>query len=122
MLLRWANNGAPKGDDKDMPPMPTYVDGWSLGQPDAVIQMPVDYKVPADGFVEYQYFEIPTNFTEDKWLQGLEVRPGARAVVHHVIVTAQTRQARTETRRVHFRERDGHSQRPDRIRARREAD
>jgi hypothetical protein len=89
VLLRWANNGAPKGDDKDLPPAPKYVDGWTLGQPDAVIEMPVDYKVPADGFVEYEYFEIPTNFTEDKWVQGLEVRPGARAVVHHVIVTAR---------------------------------
>ena len=89
VLLRWANNGAPKGNDKDMPAMPKYVDGWSLGQPDAVIEMPVDYKVPADGFVEYEYFEIPTNFTEDKWVQGIEVRPGARAVVHHVIVTAR---------------------------------
>src|SRR6185503_8592541 len=33
VLLRWANNGAPKGDDKDMPPVPKYADGWSLGQP-----------------------------------------------------------------------------------------
>lgn len=89
VLLRWANNGAPQGDPNDLPPAPAYVDGWSLGQPDAVVEMPVDYKVPADGFVEYEYFEIPSNFTEDKWVQTIEVRPGARAVVHHVIVTAR---------------------------------
>jgi hypothetical protein len=89
VLLRWANNGAPQGDPKDLPPAPTYVDGWSLGQPDAIVQMPVDYKVPADGFVEYEYFEIASNFTEDKWVQAIEVRPGARDVVHHVIVTAR---------------------------------
>ena len=88
-LVRWANNGAPKGDPKDMPPAPTYTEGWALGQPDVVLEMPVEYKVPADGFVEYEYFEIPTNFTEDKWVQAVEVRPGARAVVHHVIVTAR---------------------------------
>jgi hypothetical protein len=88
-LIRWANNGAPKGDLKDLPPAPTYTEGWSLGVPDVVLEMPVDYKVPADGFVEYEYFEIPTNFTEDKWVQAVEVRPGARAVVHHVIVTAR---------------------------------
>jgi hypothetical protein len=75
--------------EEDMPPVPKYVEGWSLGQPDAVIEMPVEYKVPADGFVEYEYFEIPTNFTEDKWVEALEVRPGVRAVVHHVIVTAR---------------------------------
>jgi hypothetical protein len=92
VLLRWANNGAPKGDPKDMPSPPTYVEGWSIGEPDVVVQMPVDYKVPADGFVEYEYFEIPTNFTEDKWVQSVEVRPGARAVVHHVIVFARPAQ------------------------------
>ena len=89
VLLRWANNGAPQGDPKDLPPLPTYVDGWALGQPDAVIEMPTDYKVPSDGFVEYEYFEIPSNFTEDKWVQSVEVRPGARAVVHHVIAFAR---------------------------------
>jgi hypothetical protein len=91
-LLRWANNGAPQGDPKDLPPQPSYTEGWALGQPDVVMQIPVDYKVPADGFVEYEYFEIPSNFTEDKWVQGIEVRPGARAVVHHVIVTARPAQ------------------------------
>jgi hypothetical protein len=89
-LLRWVNNGSPKGDPKDMPPMPKYTDGWELGQPDVVLAMPVEYKVPADGFIEYEYFEIPTNFTEDKWVQAVEVRPGNRSVVHHVIVSTRT--------------------------------
>ena len=87
VLTRWANGGAPEGDPKDLPPAPKFVDGWQLGQPDTILQLPVEYKVPADGFVEYEYFEIPTNFTEDKWLEGMEVRPGNRAVVHHVIVS-----------------------------------
>ena len=86
VIARWANGGAPEGDPKTLPKLPTFVEGWQLGQPDAVFQLPVEYKVPADGFVEYEYFEIPTNFTEDKWMQAMEVRPGNRAVVHHVIV------------------------------------
>jgi hypothetical protein len=88
-LIKWANGGAPEGDPKDLPPLPPFVDGWQLGEPDTVLQLPVEYKVPADGFVEYEYFEIPTNFTEDKWLEKLEVRPGNRAVVHHVIVSVR---------------------------------
>jgi hypothetical protein len=91
-LLRWANGGSPKGDPKDMPPAPTYVEGWTIGQPDVVLTMPVEYKVPADGFVEYEYFELPTNFTEDKWVEAVEVRPGNREVVHHVIVTMRPAQ------------------------------
>jgi hypothetical protein len=100
-LARWANGGAPEGDPKDLPPAPQFTEGWQLGQPDAVLELPVDYKVPADGFVEYEYFEIPTNFTEDKWIEGLEVRPGNRKVVHHVIVTM--RPARPEPRPTGFR-------------------
>jgi hypothetical protein len=104
-LLRWASGGAPKGNPADMPPAPKYVDGWALGQPDAVFPIPVDYKVPADGFVEYEYFEIPTNFTEDKWVQAVEVRPGDRSVVHHVIVS--TRAPKPERRPSGFRAAQG---------------
>ena len=85
-LTRWAAIGAPKGDPKDLPPAPKYTDGWNIGTPDAVFTMPESYNVPADGTIEYQYFDVPTNFTEDKWITAVEVRPGNRSVVHHVIV------------------------------------
>jgi len=91
-LLRWAAGGAPKGDPKDQPPIPKYTDGWTIGEPDLVLTLPQEYKVPADGFVEYEYLEVPTNLKEDRWVQALEVRPGNRAVVHHVIVYARTPQ------------------------------
>jgi hypothetical protein len=42
-----------------------------------------------EGTIGYQYFEVPTNFAEDKWVQAFEVRPSNRAVVHHVIVYAR---------------------------------
>ena len=85
-LTRWVNGGSPKGDPKDLPPAPKFTDGWEIGTPDAVISMPKEYEVPASGTIDYQYFEAPTNFTEDKWVQAIEVRPGARSVVHHVLV------------------------------------
>ena len=87
-LLRWANNGAPEGDREDLPPVPKFPDGWMVGEPDLVLTTP-EYKVPAEGFVEYEYIEIQTNLTEDRWLRALEVRPGNREVVHHVIVHAR---------------------------------
>ncbi len=94
-LLRWANNGAPEGDPKDLPAVPKFTDGWVVGEPDLVLTLP-EYKVPADGFVEYEYLEVPVNITEDRWISGLEVRPGNREVVHHVIV--HTRPAQPERR------------------------
>ena len=57
-LLRWANNGAPKGDPKDLPATPRFVDGWMIGEPDLVLTIP-DYTVPAEGFVEYQVHRDP---------------------------------------------------------------
>jgi mono/diheme cytochrome c family protein len=90
-LLRWANNGAPEGNKADLPPAPKFTDGWVVGEPDVVLTLP-EYKVPADGFVEYEYLEVPVNLTEDKWVRGLEVRPGNREVVHHVIVHARPAQ------------------------------
>ena len=63
----------------DLPAPPRYAEGWTIGQPDAVLTMQEDYPIPASGTVAYQYFEVPTNFTEDKWVQAFEVRPGNRA-------------------------------------------
>ena len=88
-LIRWASNGAPQGDPKDLPPPPKFAEGWEIGKPDAVISMTKPYDVPATGTVAYQYFTMPTNFTEDKWVQAIEVRPGARRVVHHILVFAR---------------------------------
>ncbi len=85
-IFRWVANGAPKGDAKDMPPTPEYPNGWSIGTPDVVFEMSEEYHVPADDVVQYEYFYIPTNFTEPKWIQAIEVRPGNRNVVHHVLV------------------------------------
>jgi hypothetical protein len=91
-IVRWARGGAPEGDPKDLPPMPAYPEGWTIGTPDLILSMPQPYTVPAEGFVEYEYIEVPTTLTEDKWIQSLEVRPGNRAVVHHVIVYARSPQ------------------------------
>ena len=89
LISRWADAGAPEGDPKDLPARPAFADGWNIGTPDAVFQMTEDYAVPAKGTIEYEYFTIPTNFTEAKWLQAIEVRPGNRALVHHVLVYYQ---------------------------------
>jgi mono/diheme cytochrome c family protein len=88
-IVRWANGGAPEGDPRDLPEPPKYADGWSIGQPEVVLSMQEDYPIPATGTIPYQYFEIPTNFQEDRWIRSWELRPGNRAVVHHVIVYAR---------------------------------
>src|SRR4029079_11253235 len=101
LISRWAAGGAPKGDAKDLPPAPAFADEWEIGKPDAVITMAEPYMVPARGTIAYQNVTMPTNFTEDKWIQAIEVRPGTRSVVHHILVFAVgTRQEQAYTQTV----------------------
>ena len=85
-LVGWSTGGAPNGDPKDLPPPPTFTEGWNLGKPDLVLEMQEDYRLPAKGTIQYQWFYIPTNFSEPKWVTSIEVRPGDRTAVHHVLV------------------------------------
>jgi hypothetical protein len=88
-IVSWIDGGAPKGDAKDMPAAPAFVEGWTIGKPDAVFAMTEDFKIPATGTVDYQYIRIPVNLPEDRWIQAIEIKPGARAQVHHVIAYTQ---------------------------------
>ena len=84
-FLAWVDAKAPAGNRKDAPEPRLFVEGWNIGQPDMVIAMPKSYDVPATGTIEYTRFILPLNFTEDRWVSAAEIRPGNRAVVHHVI-------------------------------------
>ena len=85
-IVKWVNAKTPEGDPSRMPALPKFPEGWQIGTPDVVLAMPTAYAIPATGEIQYQYFEVPTNFTEDRWMQAGEVRAGDRAHVHHIIV------------------------------------
>ncbi len=84
-LVSWADTGAKAGNPKDAPKPVEFVQGWRIGKPDVVIEMPEEFSVPASGTVDYQYIVIPTNFKEDTYVQIAEARPGNPALVHHII-------------------------------------
>jgi hypothetical protein len=84
-IASWVDGGAKEGDPKDLPAAPKFVEGWSIGKPDLVLSMPEEFTLEASGPDEYQYFEIPTNFKEDRYIQMAEARPGNRKIVHHII-------------------------------------
>src|SRR6202162_2185750 len=84
-LVSWADTGAPAGNQKDAPKSIEWVEGWRIGKPDQVISMPAAFSIPASGTVDYQYIVIPTGFTEDKYVQLVEARPGNPKLVHHII-------------------------------------
>jgi len=89
-LVAWVNAKAPEGDPREMPAPVRWTEGWAIGKPDLILELPAVYEVPASGVIEYQHVIVPTGFTEDKWVQAAEVRPTDRAVVHHIIAFVRT--------------------------------
>ncbi|MBI3471926.1 MAG: ascorbate-dependent monooxygenase [Candidatus Solibacter usitatus] len=85
-IARWADAGAPRGDMKLAPAPVKYSDDWALGPPDAVITPDVSFDLEPSGDDEYRCFVAPTSYAEDRTIQAIEVRPGNRKVVHHVLI------------------------------------
>ena len=92
LIKAWVDAGAPQGDPQDLPEPRSWVDGWQLSRtPDFIAPLTDEpFQVPADGKVRYQYFQIDPNFQEDKWVSAVEIQPGNRAVVHHVLMFVGT--------------------------------
>ena len=90
LIYRWVDEGAAEGDRKDLPPAPKFTAGWQIGEPDQIVYMSEkDSEIPATGEVKYRYFFVDPKFTEDKWIQAAECRPGNPAIVHHIIVATR---------------------------------
>ena len=85
-IAAWVKDGMPRGDATKMPKLPAFpADGWRLGQPDLILEMPASFDLPASGPDVFRNFVIPTGLTEDRWVRGIEFRPSARRVVHHAL-------------------------------------
>jgi hypothetical protein len=82
----WKDAGASAGDARDAPAPRRWNGEWNIPQPDVVVKMPKPVEIPARGEVEYTYEIAPTHFSEDKWVQMIEVRPSSAAHVHHAVV------------------------------------
>jgi peroxiredoxin len=89
VLFAWIDAGCPHGDPAELPPPIQFPQGWTISPPDQVVSMRESFTVAAEGTIEYQYFVVDPGFTEDRWIQAAEVRPGNRAVVHHCNVFLQ---------------------------------
>jgi mono/diheme cytochrome c family protein len=87
-LLQWIRHGAPAGEVVigDTAALPERFTGWRIGQPHKVYQLDRPVQVPSDGVVPYVYRYIRTDFSEDRWITAVEVRPSNPIVLHHALV------------------------------------
>ncbi|MBI3208639.1 MAG: thiol-disulfide isomerase [Candidatus Solibacter usitatus] len=86
-IANWVKQGAPEGPrlstvaSKATPPSPF----------DLTLRMPTPVRVPARGEIPYQFVILPQRFDKDTWVRRVEVSPGVRGVVHHVVVYVRER-------------------------------
>ena len=89
-LFAWIDADTPEGDADDAPVAKRFTEGWLIGEPDAVFEFAQPVPVQATGVMPYENITVETNLDEGKWVRAIEVRPGNRSVVHHVIVSLES--------------------------------
>jgi len=96
-IMKWASNGAPKGDPKDMPVAMKWPEGqgWQMegkyGAPDLVVTS-TPWTVPAEAQDAWWRPTVPTGLTEPRWVRAIEIRPTTvqmRKVTHHALARLQ---------------------------------
>ena len=85
MISDWVTAGAPAGDTSQMLPPPVYSSGPVIINPDLTARIP-DFTIPNTGGDLYQAFVITNANPVAKYITQIEVVPGNRSVVHHVLV------------------------------------
>ncbi len=81
-IRNWVDAGAPDGRRREVVP----ASGAATRPWDLTLTMPEAIRVPARQELDYQAVVLPVGFPEDRWVKAAEIRPGARGVVHHVVV------------------------------------
>ncbi len=92
-IVRWVDEGAPQGDEADMPPAPALLEGgaWQLeqefGRPPDLIVSSTPYDVVDNGQDQWWAPSVPfAGLDRDRWIKAYEFKPawplGLR-VVHH---------------------------------------
>jgi len=85
-MLAWLDQGCPEGDPaRALEPLEES-DGWSIGKPDVVLEVPEEIEVQAEGLIPYVYEVVATDFPEDKWLKSIEIKNDVPEALHHILV------------------------------------
>ena len=94
LIQTWVETGAAEGDPRDLPDQPHFAEGWQLGPPDLIVEMPEPYLLGAEGRDLYRNFVIPAPLRENRFVRAFELHPRNRAVHHVRIKIDSTRQSR----------------------------
>ncbi len=89
VIQRWVAAGAPEGEAADLPPPPTFPDGWQLGEPDLVVALPEYHAAPHQTDI-YRNLVAPIPLAEERFVSAVELRFGNSGAVHHARLMVDT--------------------------------
>ncbi|MEO6040234.1 MAG: cytochrome c, partial [Saprospiraceae bacterium] len=90
-IAAWVDQGAPEGNPSLAPPIPTFPSGGQFGPPNIKWQIPTyTVNMPAGGDDLYRCFVIHNTMTDTAFMRLMEVVPGNRSIVHHILVYQDT--------------------------------
>jgi thiol-disulfide isomerase/thioredoxin len=86
LFRAWVAAECPVGNEAEAPAPRTWPgpDDWAIGKGDFVYEMEEPYVVPKFRLDEYQFYRIKANYSEDRYIQAIELKPGNKAIVHHI--------------------------------------
>ena len=85
LFSQWVAEGCVEGDAADAPVPLKWTSGWTIQQPDVVIDIEPQH-IPAEGAEPWRTFTIEFEVPEDMWVSEAEIRPSAPEVVHHAML------------------------------------
>jgi len=85
-IAAWADAGAPFGDRAELPAPPVWKDGWLLGPPDLILELPEPYLLRAGGGDVFRNLVIPVPLDRPRRVRAYEFRPAPAQVVHHAVM------------------------------------
>jgi tetratricopeptide (TPR) repeat protein len=86
IFAKWFDVGTPEGKPDDLPPQPTFAEGWQLGTPDLIVEMPEEYTLSATGDDVYRHFVLPVSIKGERYVRAMEFNPGNLRIAHHAII------------------------------------
>jgi len=92
LIEEWVRQGAPEGSPTGLA-APHFTEGWQIGAPDMVVQMPTPYRLAADGTDVFRNFIFPIHLSETRYVRAIELRPGNKRIVHHANIWVDRRQS-----------------------------
>jgi mono/diheme cytochrome c family protein len=80
----WVQNGAPRGDSLEEPPVPEFYSGSYFGKPDLVIKPQKHVQIKGNGADMFLIVKYPYRIEKDTIADFVEFVPVQRRIIHHV--------------------------------------